>query len=329
MSDPPKRDTPEHHEVFHRFPCWEGFAPEGFRVNFLGVKTRAGDWLTGEPAPGGYQKTAYPSFDEEYFEWLDLLHTVTLAKHHFTMLELGAGWGRWLANAAFALQQSSRLPYRLVGVEAEPTHFAWMEEHLRENGVDVGRCRLIQAAVTDRDGEVGFHTGNPAGWYGQSIGGPTRVRAVSLATLLEPLERVDLIDLDLQGVELRALRAGAAPLNEKVKCVHTGTHSSKIEAGLRSLFRRLGWENLHDFPAGQSARTAWGTIHFADGVQAWLNPRLLSPEDLTAVNRWRSSSDAMRLTASQSQQNRLRDRLGPAGSLACKVYRSLVRRWRG
>ncbi len=110
--------------------------------------------------------------------------------------------------------------------------------------------------------------------------------------------------------------------------MHTGTHSSKIEAGLRSLFSRLGWENVHDFTAGQSARTEGGAIHFADGVHAWLNPRLLSPEDLMAVNRWRSSSDAMRLAASQSHQNRLRDRLAPEGSLPRRVYESLARRWR-
>ncbi len=329
MHGPPNRITPKHHELFRKFPCWEGIVREGFRVNFLGVKTRADYWLTGEPAAGGNQKTAYPSFDEEYFEWLDLLHAVTRAKQHFTMLELGAGWGRWLTNAAFALRESSGLPYTLVGVEAEPTHFAWMEEHLRENGVDLDRCRLIQAAVTERDGEVGFRTGNPASWYGQSIGGSTRVKAVSLATLLEPLEGVDLITLDVQGAELRVMRAGAGPLNEKVKCVHIGTHSEKIEAGLRSLFRRLGWENLHDFPAGQSASTEWGSIHFEDGVQAWLNPRWLSAEDSTVVNRWRSNREVAHPLASEPRQNRLRDWLAPEGSLVRRVHESLVRRWRG
>src|SRR5574341_343345 len=63
----------------------------------------------------------------------------------------------------------------------------------------LSRCQLIEAAVADRDGGIGFHVGEtphggPANWYGQKIGGPTNVRAVSLNTLLSPLDKVDLID---------------------------------------------------------------------------------------------------------------------------------------
>lgn len=38
--------------------------------------------------------TTLPAFDEEYFEWIDLLEAVTEATGEFTMIELGAGWGR-------------------------------------------------------------------------------------------------------------------------------------------------------------------------------------------------------------------------------------------
>ncbi len=205
-----------------------------------------------------------------------------------------------MARAVAALRQCGGQPYRLIAVEQEPQHFAWMVEHLRENGVDLDRCRLIRAAVADVDGEVWFHVGKPDAWYGQAIAaGPPeeppggsatsarkeepkddqssieRVQAVSLDTLLRPLERVDLIDLDVQGAELMVLRAAVDQLDQKVKRVHIGTHSVENEAGLRTLFRDLGWHNLHDYSLQGTRQTPWGLIEFGDGVQTWINRALV------------------------------------------------------
>lgn len=77
------------------------------------------------------ESPTYPPFDEEYFEWIDLLEAVAAAKDRFTMLELGAGFGRWTARAAAAAKQRD-LSYSLIAVEAEPTHFDWMREFTRQ-----------------------------------------------------------------------------------------------------------------------------------------------------------------------------------------------------
>src|SRR5436305_2644588 len=105
------------HEVFSRFPRWEGEIPDGYCMNFLGIKTKIAyftplrrflverpDWRGDYP----------PVQDEEYFEWIDLLEAVTKAKKHFTMIELGAGWGRWICNAVAAIRRTSDLPYTLI-----------------------------------------------------------------------------------------------------------------------------------------------------------------------------------------------------------------------
>jgi FkbM family methyltransferase len=271
-----------HDQIFQRFRCWEGKVPDGFIVNFLGVMTRACYWqpniaLADAYPTDRYVRTEYPPFDEEYFEWTDLLEAVIAAQGHFTMLELGGGWGRWTANAAFALRQINDLPHTLIAVEAEPTHFQWMVQHLADNSVDPNSLRLIQAAVDRADGKVGFPVGEtayggPDTWYGQSIGGQAIVEAVSLGRLLEPLETVDLMDLDIQGAEFGVLEAAASMLDQKVKRVHVETHSERIDEALRSLFRRLGWKCLHCFVGGTNVDTEWGVIHFQDGVQSWLNP---------------------------------------------------------
>ncbi len=201
------------------------------------------------------------------------------------MLELGAGYGRWLVIAATAVQLYSDLPYYLVGVEAEPTHFRFMKRHFDDNGISrrrIGRrrARLVNAAVTERDGHVDFYVGGSSEWYGQMIApttgasaGIARVRSVSLNTLIAPLAHVDLIDLDVQGAEADVLASAREALDAKVQRVHVGTHGPEPEEGVRSLFGALGWTNLNDYACGSEAETPWGPMHFLDGVQTWVNPR--------------------------------------------------------
>jgi len=295
-----------HHPVFEQFEKWRGEVGPGWNVNFLGVRTReafmAGMNGTTTSSGSRWVDTDYPPFDEEYFEWIDVLDAVVAADDMFTMIELGAGWGRWLMNAA-AVRVRRRLPFHLVGVEAEPTHFRWMQQHFRDNAVDAESLTLIQAAVARDDGRVRFHVGDPSAWYGQAIDPnqpiPERrlsrlrqlrallerrpapdertiidVRAVTLPSILHGLQCVDLIDLDVQGFEADVLESGGDVLSEKVKRVHVGTHSAENEQRLRTFFGRLGWENLNDYACGSEADTAWGVISFQDGVQTWRNPWL-------------------------------------------------------
>ncbi len=286
-----------HHEVFYKFKCWEGEIEAGFRPNFLGVMTRESFLLEPQPSERRFVATQYPAVNEMYFEWIDVLEAVTAARGQFTMIELGAGWGRWLVNAAAALRYYSGLPCRLIGVEAEPTHFRWMRMHFRDNGLDPDRHQLIQAAVAGKDGKVWFLTGCPSKCYGQAIvRKPSwsqrlrelfatgrseedfhvkRVKAVSLNTLLQPLDQIDLVDLDVQGAEFVVLKAAAEQLEQKVKKVHIETHNHEIESGLRSLFRDLGWKNVYDYAISSEVHTQCGTVEFGGGLQTWINPRLL------------------------------------------------------
>jgi hypothetical protein len=190
-----------HHPVFTAFKRFQGVVPPGNHANFLGVMTRnefAAGIITALghrlPEPGYFQAD-YPAFSEEYFEWVDLLEAVLDAREAFTMIELGAGYGRWLVNAwAAAKQQRNDLRITLVGVEAEPTHFTWLKQHFEDNGLDSAEHRLIEAAIDARDGVVNFYVGKPDEWYGQRIAdvGDTErevnpVKAVTLKWLLADL----------------------------------------------------------------------------------------------------------------------------------------------
>jgi FkbM family methyltransferase len=297
--------------VFSAFDPWEGLVEPGWEVNWLGARTR----LSVRGSTGGFEKPTYvvsepPEASEDLLEWISVLESVQESHGPFTMVELGAGWGRWLVNAAVALRRLD--PAReilLVGVEAEPTHFRWLVQHLRDNGLEPARHRLVRAAVASTDGRVRFQRGDAAGWYGQSIdpddpaaklSGPVsrlirwsrnsaanrlafgrharkmrRTRSVALATLLEPHARVDLVDADVQGAEADAFEPAAALLEARVRRVHIGTHDRENERRLRALFGELDWKCCFDYPSGARCETDWGPIDFEDGVQSWVNPALL------------------------------------------------------
>ena len=98
--------------------------------------------------------------------------------------------------------------------------------------------------------------------------------AVSLATVLENLQRVDLIDVDIQGAEADALEPAVEALTSKVKRVYVATHDPHNEERLRTLFGGLRWTSVYDYPAAEESETPWGRILFEDGAQVWVNPGL-------------------------------------------------------
>jgi FkbM family methyltransferase len=301
------------HSVFGSF-TWQPVHEDAvFIIDALGGRTRkryyAGfDWAGSRPDAVGLFDLFRPGPNEELFEWIDVLGAVALAHGQFTMVELGCGFARWLVTASVALRQRDVGRVRLIGIEAEPTHFRWARRHLRDNGVDPRCVELIPAAVSVHEGTASFYTGSADAWYGQALTqahlAPTpwflrvfrrlcgsrpcvmdtvsRVRTVSLNSILDRCDMVDLIDMDIQGAELDVLSRAMDSLDRRVCRIHIGTHAPEIERGLRGLFQQLGWINRNDYPCQRENDTPWGHMHFVDGVQTWLNPKLVGDDRANA-----------------------------------------------
>ena len=82
--------------------------------------------------------------------------------------------------------------------------------------------------------------------------------------------------MDIQGAEYEVVADSINLLNNKVKRVHIGTHSESIEHELHKIFIKNGWVEIFNFGTNTTAPTGFGDIKFSDGVQSWLNPRLVS-----------------------------------------------------
>jgi|SRR5579875_2354433 len=288
----------ETHPVFAKFPCWTGKISGYLTANWIGALIDTRFFGEGRVTTETTITPPYPrpsTEGEEYFEWITLLQSVLEAQKSFTMVELGAGYGRWLVNAWNALRSIGKadIPLMLIGVEAEPTHFAWLRQHFLANMLDPEQHRLINAAVAPSDGVVYFTTGYPNETYAQSIVNSPSVRfskwpdmsvrevpAVSLQTVLDGVGEVDLLDMDIQDAEGNVVHASANLLAERVKTVYIGTHSEESEYLLRITFNRLGWLCRYDYPCHRTSLTPYGFIKFQDGVQCWINPRFASEETL-------------------------------------------------
>jgi FkbM family methyltransferase len=287
-------------DVFDRFRPFSGTVPAGFYAHYLGDVTRAEVFTIPEEkrarcAHERFESFAGPPFDDGgLVDCAILLEAIVEARGEFTMLSLGAGWGRWLVAAACAARQREHLRVRLVGVEAEPTHFRWIHQHFRDNQIDPAAHDLVEAAIWTATGEVWFYVGKSDSWYGQSIirddalepdpelveidyrgERARRVKTIELPAVTAKYQRIDYLQLDVQGVELDVLASRPDILDEKVKRINVGTHTHEIEAGLRELFTGRGWHCQYDFPLHGRVPVAGGSVlNLVDGIQLWINPAL-------------------------------------------------------
>jgi FkbM family methyltransferase len=224
--------------------------------------------------------------DAECFEWESVLQAVDgyPGGRDFVIAELGAGFGRWSVNAICALRQChGDVPFVVIAAEADASHFRWLREHLRDNGIRPERCRLFSRPVSGKAETVYFLGGDPSKWYGQAIVdkayakqhfgflgrllGRINYRKLDSATLsnvLASVKVVDLIDMDIQGAEASVVENNLDLLERKVLRLHISTHAHDIEQ--RILKALSNWKIERYFPCLGERDTPIGRLKFVDGV---------------------------------------------------------------
>jgi FkbM family methyltransferase len=235
---------------------------------------------------------------EDYFEWIDLLTSIERARDTFTMIEVGAGYGRWITNAAAAIRRlipRRELKMHLVALEANQRRFDFMVRNCGENQIAADEAKLHRLACTNDgapvlmkcDDDYGAKVmRNDAILQNEAFQKAERVMAqddagkkfllekVPATTLRQLVDRpIDFLDMDIQGAELDVLPSAMELLTQRVKLAHVATHATPIDAKLSYLFNLHGWKPRYIFPCGQVNRTQFGGFRFIDGIQSWENPR--------------------------------------------------------
>jgi FkbM family methyltransferase len=261
---------------------------DGFNVNFQGVavptdvfeflKHTSGQ-LDPIPIPGNYHA--------DTAEWAAAFRSVQLARETFTMIELGSGWGCWMANTGFAAKRRG-LKIEVIGVEGDPMHIDMCERTMSANGIAPFEYRVIRGIAAGKPGYALFPRANGAmnGWGSEPIFGATEEesrRAVesgeydsleltTLATVIGDRPKIDLLHIDIQGGEGDLIAQTVDLLTEKVAYVLIGLHSRVLEGGIIETMLSRGWfleierPTIFELDNGVPRTTI-------DGVQAWRNPK--------------------------------------------------------
>lgn len=276
--------------AFAPFPTVEPVA--GAFQDVFGAITRVKYLDTGWSHMAGYVYRGIPREREGGLhgtsEWVGTLRSILEAKGKLTVMELGAGWAPWLiaSNKIASLRGIQEVD--LTGVEGSAEHHGFMIDNFEANGVDPKQHSLHHAVVGAEDGIASFpklHVGSDD--YGANAvfddaergaaalrGDLEEIRCLSLKTLMDGKDRVDLVHIDIQGHEEGVIAAGIDVLNAKARRLVIGTHSRTIEGHLFDLLHANGWVCESELPCVMRPTMEGGQFLYVDGEQVWRNHRL-------------------------------------------------------
>ena len=166
----PMNDMEQYREAFAGLKPWSGHVPQGHLADFLGtftdVRFRPMSGFDRSAVGGGELTTELPKLGggqngEGWFEAVNWIAAAKEARERLVMISLGAHYGAQLVGAHHMLRLVNPLPCTLVAVEAEPENFAWISDHMRDNGIDPTAHWLVQKAVSDSEAPVLFPVGAP------------------------------------------------------------------------------------------------------------------------------------------------------------------------
>jgi len=177
-----------HHLIFDSFHRTAPYNDDRYHFNFMGARIAhelerdlievvpgfnpdlaSGIKASGRSARYGDDPTFPYQNSEDYFEWIDLLTAIERSRTQFTMIEVGAGYGRWISNAAATLKRRKKVELlrpKLVALEANKARFDSMVRNCEQNEIPGSELTLLRAACTP-DGSPVFMICNDD--YGASV----------------------------------------------------------------------------------------------------------------------------------------------------------------
>lgn len=175
-------------------------------------------------------------------------------------LDIGANVGSYTVLA------SKVCGARTIAFEPDPIACARLLRNVAENGIE-NRVELVSAALSDREGEVGFSLGDDTtNRVVDEAEAPRRVAATRLDKVLGG-RRPIAIKMDVEGVELSVLRGAAETLAaHELQVIET----EGVDPEIIALLEAQGFTRVHydpfarDFTAAASAVPASNALFVRD-----------------------------------------------------------------
>lgn len=172
--------------------------------------------------------------------------SLLLNKHGCSFIDIGASIGYY----SFLLYNNFD---RVLAIEPHPRNFKVMQTVKARH--DYNKIRMLQIAVSDRDGETKLYLGSDYGKHSLLNGFPyidklnfIKVRTATLNSLLKKGVRVDLIKVDVEGAEWKVLN-GAKKVMDNIKSwlieLHDLTRRKQLEDLMKSYGYNVMWVDLN------------------------------------------------------------------------------------
>jgi hypothetical protein len=223
-----------------------------------------------------------------YFDWLE---------HHFTINGFTPS-DHWLLNAIVSdrpVPECMYLQPRGFGNQVSDTSLVELiEATSREapKAIALARGLAENAGVLIEKGQVLPDPSrrrprtyrDPTGWTAEQMQAEAVIKqdshqlgfvsALTLADVLQPLERVDFMDVDIQFAEIKVIPPSLDLLRRKVKLLSIGTHSGEIHDALLRAFDKSVWDVVFELTPWTKHETPLGTVETQDGILTVLNRTL-------------------------------------------------------
>ncbi len=291
------RTTLDALEILHRYERAGLRHRPGFITNFLGIQTDVSflghlkgseGYVAGLPVPG--------DFHSSVSEWIAGLRGVDLSGDEFVVVELGAGWGPWMADLCRAAAIKGARRTFAIGCEADELHCKFIFEHLANNGFVADDYKVYQGAIGPRKGITLFPISldstndwgmrpifcateqeadavtahDHADYRGHSFERFHRVPCYTLEEVFAGVGHVDVLHIDIQGDEFALLRESPDLLKRMVRYLVIGTHGRQVEGELIALLGGAGWKLEVEEPCFFDINTPNFSPQ-VDGTQGWRN----------------------------------------------------------
>ena len=146
----------------------------------------------------------------------------------------------------------------ILAFEPSPREFVRLQANLAANSLT--QVQAHQAAITDQEGEVvlrlaepghaGHNTiGNAFAYDGVLLAATPTVTATTLDRVLADLVRCDVVKIDIEGAELRALRGGSAAIERLRPALVLEVFDRALAGCGATVAELLAWLDTHDYIA--------------------------------------------------------------------------------
>lgn len=276
--------------IFHEFPRKESISDGCSIYDFLGGAIDASykrGWEKNVLPPQTIVKPGYPAPSEWSADWIACLLAAKFAGDHFTVIELGAGYGQWMVTAIMAYRTlHPNRPVHGMALEADITHYQWLEQHVARNlGSYSGVHTDLVHAAAGYDGVVSFPIlSEPDRDYGMAYKSNStsddlqQVPCLSMRAIDQRFakQRVDILHIDIQGAEKDLIVSpGFDELIRKTRFVLFGTHrSNELHNSVKDALEASGMKVIIEWPRNSFVKTSFGDIQTNDGAILGINHNL-------------------------------------------------------